>query len=109
MFRLLTSAGRPASARRPYFNWKRKYDGMQPPEMRRLKQLEDENARLKKIAADLLQMCEKPASIRHFIIFSTGGRKDARFSLRTGERRSCRSLIRKSVVWKLVRAQSDLS
>jgi putative transposase len=25
-----------------YFNWK-KYEGMQPPEMRRLKQLEDEN------------------------------------------------------------------
>ena len=26
---------------------------MQPPEMRRLKQLEDENAKLKKIVADL--------------------------------------------------------
>jgi putative transposase len=25
-----------------YFNWKKKYEGMQPPEMRRLKQLEDE-------------------------------------------------------------------
>src|ERR1700679_1149963 len=36
-----------------YFNWKKEYDGMQPPEMRRLKQLEDENAKLKKIAADL--------------------------------------------------------
>src|ERR1700733_5295623 len=36
-----------------YFNWKKKYDGMQPPEMRRLKQLEDENAKLKKIVADL--------------------------------------------------------
>jgi putative transposase len=34
-------------------NWKKKYDGMQPPEMRRLKQLEDENSRLKKIVADL--------------------------------------------------------
>jgi putative transposase len=37
----------------PYFNWKKKYDGMQPLEMRRLKQLEDENAKLKKIVADL--------------------------------------------------------
>jgi hypothetical protein len=36
-----------------YFNWKKKYEGMQPPEMRRLKQLEDENAKLKKIVADL--------------------------------------------------------
>jgi putative transposase len=36
-----------------YFNWKKKYDGMTPPEMRRLKQLEDENAKLKRIVADL--------------------------------------------------------
>ena len=36
-----------------YFNCKKRYDGMQPPEMRRLKQLEDENAKLKKIVADL--------------------------------------------------------
>src|SRR3954453_11061642 len=36
-----------------YFNWKKRYDGMQPPEMLRLKQLEDENAKLKKIVADL--------------------------------------------------------
>ena len=35
------------------FNWKKKYDGMTPPEMRRLKQLEDENAKLKRIVADL--------------------------------------------------------
>jgi putative transposase len=47
-FRWPTSAGRPESA-----NWKKKYEGMQPPEMRRLKQLEDENAKLKKIVADL--------------------------------------------------------
>ena len=36
-----------------YFNWKKKYDGMQPLEMRRLKQLEDENSKLEKIVADL--------------------------------------------------------
>jgi putative transposase len=36
-----------------YFNWKRKYDGLLPHEMRRLKQLEDENAKLKKLVADL--------------------------------------------------------
>jgi putative transposase len=36
-----------------YFNWKKKYDGMTPPEMRWLKQLGDENAKLKKIVADL--------------------------------------------------------
>jgi putative transposase len=36
-----------------YFNWKKKYDGLLPPEMRRLKQLEDENGKLKKLVADL--------------------------------------------------------
>ena len=36
-----------------YFAWKKKYGGLLPDEMRRLKQLEDENARLKRIVADL--------------------------------------------------------
>jgi putative transposase len=36
-----------------YFSWKRKYDGLLPMEMRRLKQLEDENAKLRKVVADL--------------------------------------------------------
>ena len=36
-----------------YFNWKKKYDGLLPTEMKRLKQLEDEKSRLKKIMADL--------------------------------------------------------
>ncbi|MCC0055317.1 MAG: IS3 family transposase [Rhodobiaceae bacterium] len=36
-----------------YFNWKKKYAGLLPDEMRRLKALEDENSRLKKIVADL--------------------------------------------------------
>ncbi len=36
-----------------YFSWKKKYAGLLPDEMRRLKQLEDENARLKKLVAEL--------------------------------------------------------
>ena len=35
-----------------YFNSKKQYEGLQPPEMRRLKQLEDENAKLKRLLAD---------------------------------------------------------
>lgn len=35
-----------------YFNWKKKYDVMLPPDMRRLKRLEDENAKLRKLVAD---------------------------------------------------------
>jgi len=36
-----------------YFNWKKKYVGLLPTEMRRLRGLEEENGRLKRIVADL--------------------------------------------------------
>ena len=36
-----------------YFNWKKKYEGLSPPEMRRVKQLEEENTKLRKLVADL--------------------------------------------------------
>jgi putative transposase len=36
-----------------YFNWKKKYAGLLPTEMRRLRELEEENCRLKRIVADL--------------------------------------------------------
>ena len=36
-----------------YYRWKKKYAGMGVAELRRLKQLEDENKRLKGLVADL--------------------------------------------------------
>lgn len=36
-----------------YYNWKAKYGGMSVSDVRRLKQLEDENRRLKHLVADL--------------------------------------------------------
>ena len=36
-----------------YFNWKKKYAGLMPSEMKRLRELEQENASLKKTVADL--------------------------------------------------------
>jgi len=36
-----------------FYNWRKKYAGLMPSEMKRLRQLEDENNRLKKIVADL--------------------------------------------------------
>jgi len=36
-----------------FYVWRKKYGGLLPTEMRRLRQLEDENARLKRIVADL--------------------------------------------------------
>ena len=35
-----------------FYNWRKKYAGLMPSEMRRLRQLEDENAKLKRIVAD---------------------------------------------------------
>ncbi len=37
-----------------FYRWKRKYTGMGVAELRRLKQLEEENRKLKKIVADLM-------------------------------------------------------
>ena len=36
-----------------YYNWRNKYGGLTPSEMKRLKQLEEENSKLKKLVADL--------------------------------------------------------
>lgn len=36
-----------------FYNWRKKYGGLMPSEMKRLKQLEEENFKLKKIVADL--------------------------------------------------------
>ena len=36
-----------------YYNWRKKYAGLMPSEMKRLRQLEEENAKLKRLVADL--------------------------------------------------------
>jgi putative transposase len=36
-----------------FYKWKQKYGGLLPSEVRRLKQLEEENKRLKQLVADL--------------------------------------------------------
>ena len=36
-----------------FYNWKKKYGGIGISELRRLRQLEEENAKLKKLVADL--------------------------------------------------------
>ncbi len=40
-------------AEQTFYRWKNKYGGMLPSDMKRLKQLEEENAKLKKLIADL--------------------------------------------------------
>ena len=36
-----------------FYTWRKKYAGLMPSEMKRLRQLEDENGKLKRIVADL--------------------------------------------------------
>ena len=36
-----------------YYKWRKQYGGMSTPDVKRLKELEKENARLKKLVADL--------------------------------------------------------
>jgi putative transposase len=36
-----------------FYNWKAKYGGMAVPDVQKLKRLEDENGKLKRIVADL--------------------------------------------------------
>ena len=36
-----------------FYNWRKKYGGLMPSEMKRLKQLEEENGKLKRLVADL--------------------------------------------------------
>jgi putative transposase len=36
-----------------YYRWRKKYGGLMPSEMKRLKQLEEENVRLKRLVANL--------------------------------------------------------
>nr|CCA82835.1 transposase of ISMex11, IS3 family (ORF 1) [blood disease bacterium R229] len=36
-----------------FYNWKKKYGGVGPFELRRMRQLEEENAELKRLVADL--------------------------------------------------------
>jgi putative transposase len=50
-----------------YFNWKKKYAGLMPSEMKRLRELEEENSRLKRIVADLTldrEMLQDAAAFR---------------------------------------------
>ena len=50
-----------------YYNWKAKYGGMQPSDVKRLRELEEENARLKRMYAEL--------SLDHQILKDIVGKK----------------------------------
>ena len=51
--RLLISAESSELASRPFYRWKKRFGEMAPSEIKKLKQLEDENSRRKSLVADL--------------------------------------------------------
>src|SRR5215472_14844457 len=63
-----------------FYSWRKKYAGLMPSEMKRLRQLEEENSNLKKIVADLSldkamlqdvirrKLCSLPGSGKWWII-----------------------------------------
>lgn len=51
------SAVRPAISEVSYYNWKAKYGGMEAADIKKIKDLEDENRRLKQMFADLSLEC----------------------------------------------------
>ncbi len=72
-----------------YFNWKKRYPGLMASEMRRLRELEDENNRLKKIVADLTPdpRCFRRRACSKMIAFAEHGyaRQIGQEFLRTGK------------------------
>ena len=48
-----------------YFRWKQKYAGLMPSEVRRLRHLEEENTRLRKLVADLTLDKEMLSEVIH--------------------------------------------
>ena len=51
--RSATCAGRSAISEQTFYRWKKAYGSMLPSEARELKQLRDENTKLKRLVADL--------------------------------------------------------
>ena len=43
-----------------YYNWRKKYAGLMPSEMKRLRQLEEENGKLKRFS-ETVKVCRTPA------------------------------------------------
>ena len=51
--RTRASAGRPGISAPTYYKWKSKYGGMEASDLKRVKELEVENARLKRMYAEM--------------------------------------------------------
>ncbi|MEI6100425.1 MAG: IS3 family transposase [Eubacteriales bacterium] len=79
-----------------FYRWKKKYTGMMPSDMKRLKQLEEENAKLKKLVAELSLDKLMLQDVLNKKVLRPVHRKEMATYLQQGyqisERRSCKVL-----------------
>jgi putative transposase len=85
-----------------FCNWKKRYGGLTPSEVKRMRQLEDENNRLKKIVADLTldkamlqdilskgsEACSPPAARDQHVVALSRGRQGFRRGDHHGRKRA---------------------
>ena len=64
-----------------FYTWRKKYGGMEVPEVKRLKSLEEENARLKKLLAEAMHSLpeEKRETVLLYYFFDMSEREIAKF------------------------------
>ena len=94
-----------------YYRWRREYGGLRVDEARRLKQLEKENVRLKKIVAEKELDLSIPEESCGGKLLSPARRRDAvehvRRKLGVSERRACRVLKQSRTTQRYVPRQPD--
>ena len=94
-----------------FYVWKKKYSGIGPSELRRLRQLEEENRRLKQIVADLsldkamLQAVVAKKRSEAFASTRVGARTDAAVRLQRTQRAAHRAHVRLDVSLQAVQAR----
>lgn len=69
-----------------YFRWKQKYGGLGPSELRKLRQLEEENQKLKRLVADLSldKAMLQEVLAKKVLGLAGGGRSSGGFRIATG-------------------------
>lgn len=94
-----------------FYNWKKKFGGMGMTELRRLRQLEEENQRLKRLVADLsLDKEMLQEVIKKKVLRPVQKREAVTWSLeayRIGLRRGCRLMMQNRTVYHYQSRRDD--